>query len=152
MFVCGRFPPYIVLYSELFYSHIVPIHATTVKNLKHLMLPDLLIYRLSSCYTATRMSRHICETECRTRTQCIQGFVNWRKREVSSQTHSNTCSLGALGCLGALCGALWCWGRTFNRWRQLPPRIVMFNYLCPIYTFVMGEKDRETGKWERELV
>lgn len=56
---------------------------------------------------------------------------------------------GALGCLGALCGTLWCWGRTFNRWCQLPPRIVMFNCLCPIYTFEMDEEDRERGQWEK---
>lgn len=32
---------------------------------------------------------------------------------------------------------------------ESPPRTVMFNYLCPIYTFVMGEKETARGRRER---
>ena len=102
-------------------------------------------------YPATNHLHVIFETECSMWTQCTQASVNGRrslnlKQHVRAQTNVQC---GALGCLGTLCGALWCWGRTFNRWRQPAPRIVMFNYLCPIYTFVMGEKDEERGKWKR---
>lgn len=71
--------------------------------------------------------------------------ARWHVRAHTSASH------GALGCFGSLCDAPGCWGRTLNRWHKFPPRIVMFNYLRPINTFVMGENSEDRGgKYERQ--
>lgn len=76
------------------------------------------------------------------RVQWIEG------REIKPACH-HKCKAWCIGMFGPI---VWCTvmlGRTFNRWRQLPPRIVMFNYLCPIYTFLKGEKGAINSERER---
>lgn len=51
----------------------------------------------------------------------------------------------ALGCSGPLLAsapAMQGGGADANRWLPLPPRVVMFNYVCPINTIVMRTRGR----------